>query len=51
MEDVVVIEECFIAINKEVDIGIKQEETAEDITFSGIKSDPEEVCSMCVYVY
>jgi len=50
-EDVVVIGESFTAINKEADIGIKQEEIAEDITFSGIKSEPEEVSSMCVYVY
>ena len=50
-EDVVVIEECFTAINKEADIGIKQEEIPEDITFSGMKSEPDEVSSMCVYVY
>ena len=50
-EDVVVIEESFTAINKEADIGIKQEEIPEDITFSGIKSEPEEVSSICVYVY
>ena len=49
-EDVDVIEECFTAINKEADIGIKQEEIPEDITFSGIKSEPDEVSSMCVYV-
>ena len=50
-EDVVVIEECFTAINKEADIGIKQEEIPEDITFSGIKCEPDKVSSMCVYVY
>jgi hypothetical protein len=50
-EDVVVIEEGFTAINKEVDMGIKQEEIAEDITFSLIKSEPDEVSSMCVSVY
>ena len=50
-EDVVVIEECFTAINKRVDIGIKQEEIPEDISFSGIKSEPGVVSSMCVYVY
>jgi hypothetical protein len=50
-EDVVVIEECFTGINKEADIGIKQAEIPEDITFSGMKSEPEEVSSMCVYVY
>jgi hypothetical protein len=35
-------------MNKEVDVGIKQEEVPEDTTFSGIKFD--EVSSMCVYV-
>ena len=50
-EDAVVIEEGFTAINKDVDLGIKQEEIPEDITFSGIKSEPDEVSSMCVYVY
>ena len=33
-EDVVVIEESFTAVNKEVSIGIKQEEIPEDIFFS-----------------
>jgi len=47
-EDVVVIEEGFTAVNKEGDIGIKEEEIPEDITFSGIKSEPDEVSSMCV---
>jgi hypothetical protein len=46
-----VIEEGFIAANKEADIGIKQEEIPEDITFSGVKSEPDEVSLMCVYVY
>ena len=50
-KDVVVKEECFTAINKEVDMGIKQKEIPEDITSSVIKSEPEEVSSMCVYVY
>ena len=49
-EDVDVIEEGFIAVNKEADIGIKQEEIPEEITFSGIKSEPDEVSSMCVYM-
>jgi len=47
-EDVVLIEEGFTAINKEADIGIKEEEIPEDITFSGIKSETDEVSSMCV---
>jgi hypothetical protein len=42
-EDVDIIEEVFISINKEMDIGIKQEEIPEDITFRGIKSEPDEV--------
>ena len=50
-EDVVVIEEGSTTINKEADIGIKQEEIPEDITFSGIKSEQDEVRLMCVYVY
>ena len=49
--DVDVIEERFIAINKEADVGIKQEEIHEDITLSAIKSEPEEVSLMCVCVY
>jgi len=49
-EDAAVIEEGFISINKEADIGVKQEEIPQDITFSGIKSEPDEVSSMCVYV-
>jgi hypothetical protein len=50
-EDVVIIEEGLMAIHKEADMGIKQEEIPEDITFSSIKSEPDEVSSMCVYVY
>jgi len=50
-EDLDVIEEGSTAINIEVDMGIKQEEIPEDITFSGIKCEPDEVSSMCVYVY
>jgi hypothetical protein len=43
--DIDVREERFIAINKEADVGIKQ-----DINFSGIKTEPDEVSSMCVCV-
>ena len=50
-ENVDVIEEGFISINKEVDIGIKKEEIPEDITSSSKKSEPYEVSSMFVYVY
>jgi len=51
-EDIELIEECFTAINKEADIGIKQEEIPEDITFPDIKPDPYEVSyvSVCVCV-
>jgi hypothetical protein len=48
--DIDVIEEHFITINKEVDVGIKQDEIPEDINLSVIKSEPEEVSSICVYV-
>jgi len=50
-EDVGVIEESFIAINKEEDIGIKQGEMTKDITFPDINSEPDGVSYMCVYVY
>jgi len=49
-EDVDVIEEIFTAINKEEDIGIKQEEIPEDITFPDIKSEPNKVSCVCMYV-
>jgi len=47
-EDVDIIEEVFTAINKEVDIGIKQEEMPEAITFPDIKAEPGEVSYVCV---
>jgi hypothetical protein len=43
VEDVEVIEECFIATNREAAIGIKQEEVAQDITFPDIKAEPDKV--------
>ena len=46
-EDVDVIEEGFVAINKEADIRIKQEKIPEEINFPDIKSEPDEVS----YVY
>jgi hypothetical protein len=46
-EEIDVIEETLIAIHKEEDIGIKQEEIPEAITFPDIKSEPDEV--RCVY--
>jgi hypothetical protein len=48
--DVDVIEESFIAINKEEDIGIKQEEVPEDTAFVGTKAAPDSVSYVCVYV-
>ena len=49
-KDVEVIEDGFIAVNEEVDIGIKQEEIPEDINFPDIKSEPNEVSYVCVCV-
>ena len=48
IEDIVVIEESFTAINKEVPIGIKQEEIFEDISFPDIKTEPDEVSYVCI---
>jgi hypothetical protein len=50
VEEDIVIEEGFIAINKEADIDIKQEEIPEDRTFPDIKSEPDEVSYGCVCV-
>ena len=47
-EDVFVVEERVTGINKEVSIGIKQEEISEDISFPDIKSEPDEVSFVCV---
>jgi hypothetical protein len=49
-EEVVVIEERSIAINEEAAVRIKQEEIAGDINFPGIKSEPDEVSYVCIYV-
>jgi hypothetical protein len=49
-EDVDVIEESVIAINKEADIGIKQEKSPEAITFPDIKAEPDEVSYVFVCV-
>jgi hypothetical protein len=48
-EDEDVIEEVFIAINGEADIGLKQEEVPGDITFPEIKSEPDG-SYVCVYI-
>jgi hypothetical protein len=50
-EDVVVIEVVTTTINKEVDIGIKQEGIPEDISFPDIKSEPDEVSYVIVWMY
>ena len=49
-EDGDVTEVGIIAINEEVDIGIKQEEIPEDITFPDIKAEPVEVSYVCMSV-
>jgi hypothetical protein len=49
-DDVVVIEERFIAVNKQADIGIKQEEIPKDINFPDIKAEPDEVSYVCICV-
>ena len=51
-DDVDIIEEIFTAVNKEADIGIKQEEIPEAITFPDIKVEPDEVSyvSVCMSV-
>ena len=49
-EDVDVIEEIFTAKHEEVDIGIKQEEIPGDITFPDIKSEPDEVSYVFIYL-
>ena len=41
-------EEVFIAVNGEADIGIKQEETLEDVNFLDIKAEPDEVSYVCI---
>jgi hypothetical protein len=48
-EDIDVIGESFTAINKEADIGIKQEESPEAKTFPDTKSAPDEVSYLCMY--
>jgi len=49
-DDVVVIEEIFVPVHEEVDRGIKQEEIPRDITFPDIKSEPDEVSYVCMYL-
>jgi len=49
-QDVIVVEERFIAVSEEAPTGIKQEEIPEDIAFLNIKSEPDEVSYVCVCV-
>jgi len=46
-QDVVVVEEGFIAVNEEVDIGIKQEEIPDNISFPDIQAELDEVSYVC----
>ena len=43
-------EEGFIAVNEEADISIKEEEIPEDIIFPDIKSEPNEVSYVCIFL-
>jgi hypothetical protein len=47
-EDGDVIEESFVAINKQLDIGIKQQEIPQDISFPAIKAEPDKVSYVCL---
>jgi hypothetical protein len=49
-KEVDVIEESFIDVYKEEDIGIKQEEIPEDITFPDIKAEPDKVSYVCIWL-
>jgi hypothetical protein len=49
-EDVDVIEESFIATNKQEDRGIKQEEIPEDKNFPDINAEPDEVSYVCLCI-
>jgi hypothetical protein len=54
-EDIDEIENVSVAINKEVDIGIKQDEIVGDRSFPDINAETDEVryvcVCVCVYVY
>jgi len=51
-QDVVVLEECSIAVNEEAPTGNKQEEIPEDISFPDINPEPNDVSYvfMCMSV-
>jgi hypothetical protein len=46
----VVIEESFVAANRQTDVGIKQEEICGDLTSPDIKAELNKVSYVCVYV-
>ena len=47
-ENVVVVDEGFIAITEEAAVRIKQEEIPRDITVPDIKSEPDELTYVCM---
>jgi hypothetical protein len=47
-QDVVYVEERFIAVNEEAPTGIKQKEIPKDVYFPEIKPKPNEVSYVCV---
>jgi hypothetical protein len=49
-EDIVVIEEVFIATNEEAAVRIQEEAIPEDINFPTIKSEPDEVSYVRMYL-
>jgi hypothetical protein len=50
LQDIVVVEERFIAVHEDVPTDLKQEEIPEDIAFPDIKTEPYEVSYVCVCV-
>ena len=47
-EDIVVIEEGFIATNEEAAVRIKEEEIPEDLNFLDGNYEPDEVSYVCI---
>jgi hypothetical protein len=47
-EDVIVIGESFVAVNEEMDVGIKQEENPEDINHADKNTEPDVVSYVCI---
>ena len=50
VEDIDEIEEVFMAVNEDVDRGVKEEEIPGNINFPHIKSEPDEVSYSCMSV-